>query len=245
MTLVGICGAKGKMGRRLITLLQSSQKFPTLTLHKAFTSTETEIETKSDNFELVYETITTNGFQNLDVLIDFSHASAFHQYAPWVREFRIPLVIGTTGYPIETKKEIEQLACVVPILSSPNMSLGMNILFELTKTASSIAAKNFSAHIVEAHHLAKKDSPSGSALELAKCYAEATQQKPEIMSLRAGDVVGEHSILFFGAGERIELIHRATSRDIFAHGALLAAEWVIDKPEGLYSMKDLLLGRTQ
>jgi 4-hydroxy-tetrahydrodipicolinate reductase len=157
-------------------------------------------------------------------------------------QYRQPLVIGTTGHSAEQRSVIEKTAEFLPVVFASNFSVGVNALFALTKRAGDIFGDEFRAEIVETHHRMKKDAPSGSAKTLAEILSKAqniTDQVP-IQSIREGDVVGEHTVIFSGPGERLELTHRARSREIFARGALRAAEWVIGKPPGLYAMQDVL-----
>ena len=227
MIEVGICGASGKMGKRLIGLLETHQ-FLSLKLGETFTH------------DLP---ISLEKLKKIDVLIDFSHPSALSQYAPLLRELRKPAVIGTTGYSEIQKEEIQKLSEVLPVVYSPNMSVGVNILFELVEKASSLFPKDFTPHILELHHSEKKDSPSGTALLLKEKMSSLDQtSSTPIDSVRGGDIVGEHIVSFIGKGERIELIHRAHSRDIFAVGALKAAQWIVHKKQGLYTLKDVIEG---
>ena len=143
------------------------------------------------------------------------------------------------------KKEIQKLSQLVPVLLAPNMSIGINVLLDLVQRAAELLPHKFSPHIIEIHHPHKKDAPSGTALELKKKILRGAQDDKKnipIESLRGGDVVGEHTVLFLGPGERLELKHNATSRSIFARGALQAAQWITHQKPGLYSMKDVLEG---
>ncbi|MCG6537553.1 MAG: 4-hydroxy-tetrahydrodipicolinate reductase, partial [Syntrophales bacterium LBB04] len=160
----------------------------------------------------------------------------------------------------EQKKEIQELSRGFPCVCAPNMSTGVNTLFKLVKEVAQILGDEFDMEVLEAHHHNKKDAPSGTALRIAQILAEAQgrelsqvgvyqrhgligeRKKDEIgiQTLRAGDIVGDHMVLFAGQGERLELVHRAHSRDTFVHGALRAARWVIKQPNGLYDMQDVL-----
>jgi 4-hydroxy-tetrahydrodipicolinate reductase len=172
----------------------------------------------------------------------------------------IPVVVGTTGLNEEQKEALTMFANRAPTVFSPNMSVGVNLLFKLAATAATILGNEYDAEIVETHHRNKKDAPSGTALRLAETIAEALGRKLDeqavyarhgmigersrseigIQTLRAGDIVGEHTLLLAGPGERIELTHRAHSRENFARGAVRAALWIADKEPGLYSMADVL-----
>jgi 4-hydroxy-tetrahydrodipicolinate reductase len=152
------------------------------------------------------------------------------------------LVIGTTGHSQQQRRMIEETAHSVPIVLASNFSVGVNVLFWLTRKAAELLGPDFNPEIIETHHKMKKDAPSGTAKTLAdilKAVRESDREMP-IQSIREGDVVGEHSVTFSGPAERLELTHRAASREIFARGALRAAKWIINKPPGLYSMQDVL-----
>jgi 4-hydroxy-tetrahydrodipicolinate reductase len=183
-----------------------------------------------------------SAMQNCDVAIDFSQADAITEICRLALQHRQPLVIGTTGQSKEQRRIIEETARSLPIVFASNFSIGVNVLFWLTRKAAEQLGSDFDAEIVETHHKMKKDAPSGTAKTLAEVLnaAKKTQAEIPIQSIREGDVVGEHTVIFNGPAERLELIHRAASREIFARGALRAAKWVIDQPAELYSMQDVL-----
>jgi 4-hydroxy-tetrahydrodipicolinate reductase len=180
--------------------------------------------------------------KNCDVAIDFSNADAISEICRAALQHRKPLVIGTTGHSKEQRTLIEKTAQSLPVVFASNFSIGVNVLFWLTRKAAEQLGSDFHAEIVETHHKMKKDAPSGTAKTLAEVLraAKKTQSEIPIQSIREGDVVGEHTVVFSGPGERLELTHRAASREIFARGALHAAKWIIDQPAGLYSMQDVL-----
>lgn len=200
------------------------------------------------------------GLASAEVLIDFTHPSATEGHLQAAVKRGVGLVLGTTGLPEEALEAVRQASSRIPILQSPNMSAGANSLFELVVLAAKILQGGFDVEITEAHHSQKKDAPSGTALELARLVAGARNWDPKksfvfgrhgetgerkkdaigIHALRGGDVVGEHTVHFIGKGEQIELVHRATSRDAFARGALLAAKFVATKKKGHYNMRDVL-----
>jgi 4-hydroxy-tetrahydrodipicolinate reductase len=196
-----------------------------------------------------------------DVLIDFSSPRGCMERAQECAENGIGMVVGTTGLSEDQEREIEQnLARDIAVLKAPNMGLGINLLFELVKNVAQALGEEFDVEIVESHHRRKKDAPSGTALKLADNACEAlgwtpdtsiiygreglTGERPErqiaVHAVRGGDIVGEHTVLFAGEGERIELTHRASSRDLFARGAVRAARFVAQQPAGLYTMQDVL-----
>jgi 4-hydroxy-tetrahydrodipicolinate reductase len=194
-----------------------------------------------------------------DVLIDFTNPDSALKNIEAAKKYNVPVVIGTTGFIDEQKEKITEISKVVPIVMSPNMSVGVNLLFKLVKEAAN-KIPDYDIEIVELHHNKKQDSPSGTAAKLAEIAAaaigqniseagvygrrsvHAVRRKDEIgiMSVRGGDIVGEHTVYFVGPGERIELTHRAQSRDTFAAGAVRAAKWLVDKKPGLYDMQDVL-----
>ncbi|HVF72148.1 MAG TPA: 4-hydroxy-tetrahydrodipicolinate reductase [Chthoniobacterales bacterium] len=195
-----------------------------------------------------------------DVVIDFSHSNGTLSLARACREAKKPAVIGTTGHSNEERAAIEELAGEVPVVLSPNFSVGVNALFWLSRKTAEMLGDGFDLEIVEAHHRSKKDAPSGTAKKLAEILCEVrgldyganvahgreglVGERPAneigVHSIRGGDVVGDHTVTFAGAGERLELTHKAASRETFATGALRAARWVVGKPAGLYSMEDVL-----
>lgn len=177
-----------------------------------------------------------------DVAIDFSHADAIDEICRAALKHGKPLVIGTTAHSPEQRKKIEATAQSVPIVFASNFSVGVNTLFALTRKAAELLGREFNLEIVETHHVKKKDAPSGTAKTLAEILKTAGKIDKEIpiQSIRQGDVVGEHTVIFAEPGERLELTHRAASREIFAKGALRAAQWVVGKSPGLYSMQDVL-----
>ena len=198
--------------------------------------------------------------QNCDVVIDFSHSNASSELARACREAKKPAVIGTTGHSKEERSAIEELSRSVPVILSPNFSVGVNALFWLTRKAAQMLGDDFDLEVTEMHHRLKKDAPSGTAKKLAEILCEVREldyaknvrhgreglvgersaREIGLHSIRGGDVVGDHTVTFAGAGERLELSHKAASRETFALGALRAAGWVVGKPPGLYSMEDVL-----
>ncbi|HLD29386.1 MAG TPA: 4-hydroxy-tetrahydrodipicolinate reductase [bacterium] len=190
-----------------------------------------------------------------DVLIEFSTPQASLEHLAAARRFGKAVVLGTTGFSDTEKKKIEEASKVVPLVFSPNMSLGVNLLYSLIKRAAQVL-EGYDTEIVEAHHRMKADAPSGTALAILKAVQEVKggkavfgrEGKPGprksseigVMAMRAGDIVGEHTVIFAGPGERIELIHRAHSRETFARGAVRAALWLAGRKPGLYGMQDVL-----
>lgn len=196
----------------------------------------------------------------IDVIVDFTTPEATLGYARFAAEKGVPIVAGTTGLTAEQREELATLSTQVPMVFAPNMSVGVNVLLDVVARAVAALGPEWDAEIVEAHHRHKVDAPSGTALRLGEAVAAArgaaladvvrlersglVGARPTgeigIQTVRGGDVVGEHTVSLFGAGERIELSHRATDRAIFARGALRAARWVVGKAPALYSMADVL-----
>jgi 4-hydroxy-tetrahydrodipicolinate reductase len=218
-----LIGAAGRMGQTIRDLAQSDP--------------EIKIAALCDLGDPIEQAV-----KNCDVAIDFSHADAIDEICRAALANGKSIVIGTTGHSQQQRATIEETARSVPIVFASNFSVGVNVLFWLTRKAAGFLGAAFSPEIIETHHKLKKDAPSGTAKTLAgilKAAQEIRSQIP-IESIRQGDVVGEHTVIFNGPGERLELTHRAASREIFARGALRAAKWIVGKPPGLYSMQDVL-----
>jgi 4-hydroxy-tetrahydrodipicolinate reductase len=216
---VALIGARGRMGQTIANLAKDDPKI--------------DIVAQCDLGDSI-----DAAFSDCDVAIDFSNASSIEEICRAASPHRKALVIGTTGHSAEQRKLIEKAADSRPIVFASNFSVGVNALFALTRRAAEILSSEFAPKITETHHKMKKDAPSGTAKTLGEILKE-TREIP-IESIREGEVVGEHTVTFVGPGERLELTHRAGSREIFARGALRAAEWVVGKPAGLYSMQDVL-----
>ncbi|WP_421781669.1 4-hydroxy-tetrahydrodipicolinate reductase [Kiloniella litopenaei] len=197
--------------------------------------------------------------QAAQVAIDFSIAEASLPFAKVVAENKLPLIIGTTGHSQEDVQAIQALAKEIPVLWSSNFSIGINLMFHLGETIARILENRFDAEVIEFHHRHKKDAPSGTAQELAKiiqdtwkldesalCYGrhgndvKRPRNQVGVHSVRGGDKASEHTLMFAGTGERLEVTHRASDRTVFASGSLTAAHWILGKDPGLYSMLDVL-----
>jgi 4-hydroxy-tetrahydrodipicolinate reductase len=241
MTRIIITGAKGRMGRALIAC---APQHPELQLAG-------QIDQGDD-----LRSVLAQG----DVVIDFSSHSATPAIAALCAEHKKAMVIGTTGHSNEDRSQLTGFSRQVPMVLASNFSMGVNALFWLTRKAAEILGPDYDLEIVEMHHRLKRDAPSGTAKTLAEILAEVRKEqlekvirhgragivgertKPEIgmHSIRGGDVVGDHTVMFAAAGERLELTHKASSRDTFANGALRAAQWVVHQKPGLYDMQDVL-----
>lgn len=218
-----LVGSAGRMGKVIVDLAKSEPNI--------------EIVAQCDQGDAIEPAM-----KNCDVVIDFSQAGAVEEVCHAALQHRKPIVIGTTGHSAEQKAAIEAAAKSLPIVFASNFSVGVNALFALTRKTAGILGDEFDLEIVETHHVMKKDAPSGTAKTLAEILKAARKIDKEIPieSIREGEVVGEHTVIFSGPGERLELVHRARSRETFAKGALRAAEWVTGKPPGLYNMQDVL-----
>jgi 4-hydroxy-tetrahydrodipicolinate reductase len=235
---IALIGAKGRMGQTIA-----------------------ELAGREPNMEIVAQCDLGDelepAMKNCDVVIDFSQADATEQICGSVLAQGRPLVIGTTGQSAGQRAIIENAARTVPIVLASNFSVGVNTLFWLTGKAAELLGPQFDLEILETHHRMKKDAPSGTAKTLAEVLQKARKTEKRrygregnvgerdsseigIHSIRGGDVVGDHTVVFAGPGERLELTHRASNRDTFAKGALRAARWVIGQPAGHYSMQDVL-----
>lgn len=195
-----------------------------------------------------------------EVLIDFTTPQATLENIRTASARGVSMVIGTTGITGEDLRELTEQAKKIPCVMAPNMSVGVNVMFRIVAEMARILGKDFDMEILEVHHRLKKDAPSGTAMRLAQILAESvnrdldkvavyerrgmigqrTDQEIGIQTWRAGDITGEHTVMFGGVGERLEVTHRAHNRDNFARGAVKAASWVVNQPVGLYDMQDVL-----
>jgi 4-hydroxy-tetrahydrodipicolinate reductase len=241
MTKIIITGSKGRMGRTLIACAA----------HNPDLQVVGQIDQGDD-----LRTVIEQG----DVVIDFSSHSATPGIAALCAVHKKAIVVGTTGHSDEGKSQIANCQTQIPVVLSSNFSTGVNTLFWLTRKAAEILGPGFDLEIIEMHHRLKRDAPSGTAKTLAEILAEVRKQQLDkvarhgragivgertaeeigIHSVRGGDVVGDHTVIFAGVGERVELTHKASTRETFANGALRAAQWVVQQKPGLYDMQDVL-----
>ena len=254
----------GKMGRRVLSLLLEDTDLALVGVREAVghpaVGTDAGQLVGRGNLGVQVVSAGEEVSEETDVAIDFSAPQATLELARVLGRKKIPMVSGTTGF---TDAELEQLSehmKGVAFVLAPNMSVGVNVLFKLAHDVTRILGEGFDVEIVEAHHRFKADAPSGTALRLGQEVARAREvaltekacygregrcgARPSgevgILAVRAGDIVGEHTVIFGGMGERIELVHKAHTRDNFAMGALRAAKWVTDQPAGRYDMMDVL-----
>lgn len=259
-----VVGAAGRMGGRLISLIKDSTS---LTLsgavetagHRALGEDAGE-QAGCGRLGVAITDHLPALLEQGEVVIDFSSPVSSLANLGEVSKRKRAMVIGTTGFTPQATDELKRLAQQVPCVFSPNMSVGVNVLFKVLAEIAKALGEEYDIEVIEAHHRLKKDAPSGTAMKIAEVLARAmnrdlgqvgvyerhgmigerTRQEIGVQTIRAGDIVGDHTVLFGGLGERIEVTHRAHSRDAFARGALRAAQWVVAQPPGLYDMLDVL-----
>ncbi|MBU0485096.1 MAG: 4-hydroxy-tetrahydrodipicolinate reductase [Proteobacteria bacterium] len=264
MTKVIVAGAAGRMGKRIGYMVNQHQE---LELAGGFEQTGSPDIGKdigeiggfgalgvsiSDSLEAIID--------QADVIIDFTFHEATMKFARLAAAHKTAMVIGTTGLSQDNLAELKKLSANFPCVQAPNMAVGVNVLFKIARKMANILGDDYDIEIVEAHHRMKKDAPSGTALKLGEMVAEGvnrnlqevgvferngiigprTDKEIGIQTIRGGDIVGEHTVYFCGAGERLEITHKASTRDNFAKGAALAAAWIAGRPNGMYSMFDVL-----
>ena len=249
MTNIILSGANGRMGR---AISEKAEKSDAVKIAAGI-----DINNFCENPYPVFTDIEKCDV-GADVIVDFSHPSAFAGVLAFAKRRRLPLIVATTGLSDSQKEELFAAKSEIPVFYSANMSLGINLLINLCKKTAAVLDGKFDIEIVEKHHRTKLDAPSGTALALADGISEVLKNSPEyvydrhsvrrvrsrdeigIHSVRGGSIVGEHEVIFAGADEIISLSHSALSRDVFAEGALAAAEFMKGKPAGLYSMNELI-----
>ena len=259
-----VSGAGGRMGGRIIHVMAAT---PGITLvgavekpgHPAVGKDVGEVAGLAPKGLKVVDSL-AQVLSKAEVLIEFTHPEPSLAHLKEVAAVGKAMVLGTTGFSPPQIAEIHALASRTRLVFAPNMSVGMNLMFKVVADIARVLSEGYDVEIVEAHHRLKKDAPSGTAIKLAQVIAHAlnrelekvgiyarkgligerTKEEIGIQTVRAGDIVGEHTVLFGGIGERLEIIHRAHSRDNFARGAVRAALWVAHQPPGLYDMQDVL-----
>lgn len=262
MLKIGVTGAAGRMGRAVIEAITQADD---LRLGAALERADSEMLGR-DAGELAgvgalgLAVTATPPKTGVDVLIDFSHPEATLAFAEHCRRTRWKMVIGTTGLDAAAREKIAQAAQDTAIMLAPNMSVGVNLCFRLAALAARVLGEDADIEVIEAHHRHKRDAPSGTALRLGEVVAQTLGRSLErdavhgrqglggerprrqigFSAIRAGEIVGEHTVLFASAGERVEITHRAESRRTFANGALRAARWLSEREKGLYDMQDVL-----
>ena len=264
MVKIAVAGAAGRMGGRITAI---SKEYEGLQLAGAFErkghkdvgkDVGTLVGIGNTGITLVdsLESI----IDNVDVIVSFTTVEASKEHLRLATSKSKAMVIGTTGFTKDDLKEVVQLTKKIPCVMASNMSMGVNLLLKVLQDIARVLGDAYDVEIIEAHHRMKKDAPSGTALKMAQVISDAlnrnlddvavyarkgiigerTAKEIGIQTVRAGDIVGEHTVIFGGLGERIEVTHKVSSRDTFARGALKAATWVYGKPAGLYDMQDVL-----
>lgn len=263
MIKIAIAGVSGRMGRALLEAVAAE---PACSLHAAIDRPDSPLVGQDAGAAwgaasgVAVSDQAAMAIRGAQALIDFTRPEATFTYLEACVAAGVPLVIGTTGFDEAGKARIAEAAKKIPIVFAPNMSVGVNLLMKLAELTAQVLDDGYDIEIIEAHHRHKVDAPSGTALGLGQAVARATQRDlsscavygregvtgerdPNTIgfaTVRGGDIVGDHTVLFAGMGERVELTHKASSRATFAQGALRAARWVQGRPPGLYDMRDVL-----
>jgi 4-hydroxy-tetrahydrodipicolinate reductase len=264
MVRIAIAGAAGRMGRNLV---KATYHNPQASVGAASERSESSLIgvdvgelCGEGHFEISLVDDLAKTVDNFDVIIDFTAPKSTMANIELCKQHGKQLVIGTTGFSEEEKQQIDEAAKQVPIIMAPNYSVGVNLVFKLLEKAAKVMGDYCDIEVVEAHHRYKVDAPSGTALGMGEAIAgamgnnlndvavyaregitgERTKDEIGFATIRAGDIVGEHTAMFADIGERVEITHKATDRMTFANGAVKAAIWLHDKPAGFYTMTDVL-----
>ncbi|MDD3579875.1 MAG: 4-hydroxy-tetrahydrodipicolinate reductase [Desulfobacca sp.] len=259
-----VAGAAGRMGGRIIHMLNAAEN---ITLAAAFEKPGHPAIGRDvgevvglPRLGLPIAGSLTEVLEAGGVILDFTHPEASLGHLKEAAPVGKAMVIGTTGFSAAQVAKIQQLAQKARVVLAPNMSVGVNLMFRVVQDIAQVLSSGYDVEIIEAHHRLKKDAPSGTAMKLAQLIAqslnrnldkvgvyerhgligERTAEEIGIQTVRAGDIVGEHTVIFGGVGERLEIIHRAHNRDNFARGAVRAAQWIVAQPPGFYDMQDVL-----
>jgi len=262
MVQIAISGAAGRMGRALV---EASMKYDGMSLTAAFERPGSSVIGNDAGEIAGIGNVGTTIESQLDgsdfqILIDFTRPAVSAENIEFCRQHGRSIVIGTTGFDDQGKQQIREAAKEIPIVFAPNMSVGVNLCLKLLDMAARVIGNDTDIEIIEAHHRHKVDAPSGTALRMGEVVAEALgrdlkqvavygregntgERDPQTIgfaTIRAGDIVGDHTVMFAGVGERVEISHRATNRMTFAMGAMRAAKWLSQQKPGLYDMQDVL-----
>jgi 4-hydroxy-tetrahydrodipicolinate reductase len=234
-------GAGGRIGQLLLPLVLADPRWQ---LVAALVRRESALTGQPvAGSTLRYSTDWPASVDAVDVVVDFALPAAFDALLDQVQQRGCALVSGTTGLSDDQRKRLRECAQHAPLLWASNFSLGAAVLAELVRRATELLPESFDVAVFESHHSGKRDAPSGTALTLAAAAARDPAHVPSICSLRAGQIVGEHEVYFAGPAERIELVHRAADRSVFARGALSAARWLMGRGPGEYQVRDVVLHR--
>ena len=262
-TRIGVVGAGGRMGRMLI---EAALKDEQLAVGAAFDMPGSPVigKTAGELVGMACDVVVTDdvaaGLKNIDCLIDFTRPQGTLQHLEFCRQAGVGIIIGTTGFEADGKEAIAAAAREIPVVFAPNMAVGVNLVFKLLETAASILNHGYDIEIVEAHHRLKIDAPSGTALRMGEVVAGALgrdlaecavygregvtgERDPSTIgfaTVRGGDIVGDHTVMFCGLGERVEVTHKASSRMPYALGSMRAARFIAGRKNGLFDMQDVL-----
>ena len=262
-TRIGIVGAGGRMGRMLI---EACLKDEQLSLGALFDTPGSPVigKTAGELVGMASDVVVTDdlatGLKNIDCLIDFTRPQGTLHHLELCRQAGVGIIIGTTGFEAEGKEAIAAAAKDIPVVFAPNMAVGVNLVFKLLDTAARILNQGYDIEVVEAHHRMKIDAPSGTALRMGEVLATALdrdlkecavygregvtgERDPSTIgfaTIRGGDIVGDHTVMFCGLGERVEITHKASSRQPYALGSLRAARFIAGRASGLFDMQDVL-----
>ncbi len=264
MTKIVVTGAAGRMGGRIINLATEAPELQVagaveMAGHPKMGQDAGYVAGCGDLGVMIGDSLEA-ALANADLLIDFTFPQVSLRNAAVCARLGKAMIVGSTGFTPDERKQLDGYAEKAPIVFAPNMSVGVNVCFKLLKDLAKTLGDGFDVEIVELHHNKKKDSPSGTAVRMGEVVAEAlgrdynevanyhregmcgerSGEEIGMQTVRGGDIVGEHTVYFIGMGERIELTHRAMSRDMFARGAIRAAGWIKGKAPGIYDMQDVL-----
>jgi len=264
MLNVAVTGAGGRMGTAIIRGIKASAG---ITLSGALEREGSKLDgldagqiAGCGELGISITTDRETAFKGAEVIIDFSAPEASLRTLEDALNMKKALVLGTTGFSLSQREKVREIGQKIRLVMAPNMSVGVNLLWKIVADISPVLGADYDIEIIESHHRHKKDAPSGTALRIAEVVAGSLNRDLEkvavyerkgivgerkredigIQSIRGGDIVGDHTILFAGPGERLEITHKASSRETFAHGALVAAQWLSSKPTGMYDMQDVL-----
>jgi 4-hydroxy-tetrahydrodipicolinate reductase len=264
MISVAVTGAAGRMGKMIISAIDREAGFRLVGAIEAAGNpaigADAGLNAGVAHADVAITDDARSAIEKADVLIDFSIPEATLRALKSCSDAGVAVVTGTTGIKEAQRKKFDEFAKKIPIVAAPNMSMGVNLLFRLTREVTEILGKDFDVEIIEMHHNQKVDAPSGTARKLLEITARALGRNPDdvgnygraghvgkrtpeeigVLAVRAGDTVGEHTVIFGGSGERLELVHKAHSRMTFVRGAIRAAAWIVTKKPGLYDMLDVL-----
>ena len=264
MIKIAVTGAAGRMGGRLITAVKEAEGLELAGAAERpghhMAGQDAGLAAGCGELGVAIVDDLEKALENADVLIDFTFPEVTLKNAEVCARMGKKMVIGSTGFTPEQKAQFQKIVADIAVVLAPNMSVGVNACFKLLKETAKILGDGFDVEIVELHHNKKKDAPSGTAVRMGEVVAEAlgrdynevanyhregmcgerTAEEIGMQTVRGGDIVGEHTVYFIGMGERIEISHRAMSRDMFARGAVRAAQWLDGQQAGVYDMQDVL-----